>query len=338
MRLLGFFLLALALAVGIGQFLSHDPGLVTVTRNGTSVRMSLAIALVLALLAGVVAYGVLWMVWRALNARNRFRQWRAARARDRNHTRLSDGLLALAAGEYVQAERLLAGARGPQATAAHYLAAAQAAHAQQATGRRDRYLARAREVAPAHAFPLALQQVEMQLDSGELPAADSALRALEETRGGRTQVLALRHRYLTAAQAWDDIAALLPRLKRAGVYPAARLVELEAECAARILGRPYADRDSLTQAWERLPRSVRTEPAVVAAFARVLLGQNAQAIAEAILRKTLTTHWEPRLVSLYGELQGPVAREALRHAERWLAERSEDAGLLLTLPIASDPP
>lgn len=331
MRLLGAFLLALALAVGVGQWLSHDPGLVTITYGGRLVRMSVGVAAALAIAGSLAAFFVVRTVWQMVTLRGRWRRWRATRERRRNHARLSDGLLALAAGEHARAEQLLSRARGDDATAAHYLAAAQAAHAQAAPTRRDGYLALAREFAPRQALPIALQQIEMQLATGELQAADDALTALERTHRDHRQVLALRHRQLAASGAWDDVAALLPRLKRNAGYSDERLTELEAECAARILARPYPTHDALSAAWQALPKPIRAEPAVLAAYVRRLLAYADQGTAEGVLRKALNARWDPRLVALYGELQPPTAQLALKHAEQWRAAHAGDPALLLAL-------
>lgn len=343
MRLVVIFLVALALAVGLGQGLSHDPGLVTIAYGGKLLRMSLGVALVLAVLISAGVTLVLRTAWRAITVRRRWREWRKVRDRRRSHEGLSDGVLALAAGEFARAERLLARASGTHATAAHYLAAAQAADAQQAPGRRDAYLALAREVAPKHTLPIALQQMEMQLAAGEFSGVREALSALEAQHSAHPRVLVLRHRYLAATDAWDEVSALLPRLKRAAAYPPARLVELEAECAARLLARPYPTREELTKVWHALPKPVRVVPVVILAYARVLLqfnaqasGRantqgNAQAMAETVLRKALFAQWEPRLLVPYGDLQPPAAQDALRQAERWLPEHPQDPALLLAL-------
>lgn len=343
MRLVVIFLLALALAVGLGQGLSHDPGLVTIAYGGKLLRMSLGVALVLAVLISAGVTLVLRTAWRAITVRRRWREWRKVRDRRRSHQGLSDGVLALAAGEFARAERLLVRASGTHATAAHYLAAAQAADAQQAPGRRDEYLALAREVAPKHSLAIALQQMEMQLAAGEFSGVREALSALEAQHSADPRALVLRHRYLAATDAWDEVSALLPRLKRAAAYPPARLVELEAECAARLLARPYPTCEELTKVWHALPKPVRVVPVVTLAYARVLLqfnaqasGRantqgNAQAMAETVLRKALLAQWEPRLLVPYGDLQPPAAQDALRQAERWLPEHPQDPALLLAL-------
>lgn len=331
MKLLGVFLLALALAVGLGQILSEDAGVVTILAAGHLVRINLVLAAVLALVGSYAVLRGIGLVWRLLTAHRRLGVWRGARARRRSHDALSEGLLALAAGEPARAERLLARASHPQAGAAHFLAAAQAAHAQHAADRRDRYLALARDASPSAALPIALQQIEMQLAAGELAAAEQGLKALGTPHAARRQVLALHHRCLAARDAWDEVAALLPDLKRHGAYSPQRMVELEAECAARVLARPFATREELARAWEGLPKPVRAMPVVTVAYARVLMNLGAGPDAEKILRRALADHWDARLLARYGELDGAAATEALRHGERWLSTHPDDTALLLAL-------
>ncbi len=331
MKLLWQFLLALAVAVGAGQLVSHDAGLVTVSYGQKILRMSLSVALVLGVVGAFVSFIVARATWRLITIRRRWRQWREVRQRARNHQLLSDGLLALAAGEPARAERLLAKASGDAVTPAHFLAAAQAAHAQQAPSRRDTYLALARDLAPNQSLALGLQQAEMALAAGEHGAAAKTVQELATTHPSHKQVLALRHRLSVAADAWDDVALLLPELKRAGVYAEPRLIEIQAECAARALAKPYANRAALDVAWDALPKPVKAQPVVIAAYTRDLLGLQEFAVAESVLRKALNTQWDSRLLSLYGELIGNAAKEALAHAERWLTAHQDDAALLLAL-------
>jgi HemY protein len=305
---------------------------VTIQTGEWVVRMNLVLAGVLALGISFAVFRLGGLLWRLLTARRRLGQWRAARARRRGHESLAAGLLALAAGEPARAERLLARASGPDAGVMHFLAAAQAAHAQQAADRRDRYLALARDAAPSAALPIALQQIEMQLAAGELAAAAQGLDTLAATHPTHRQVLALRHRCLAARHAWDDVAALLPDLRRHARYPAQQLMELEAECATRVLARPFATREALARAWESLPRPVQSIPVVKTAYARVLIGLGAEADAEKVLRRALDAQWDARLVACYGEIAvGAAAAGALRHAERWLPAHRGDPALLLAL-------
>lgn len=331
MKLLGVFLAALAAAVLLGQGLSGQQGVIAIQLGDHLVRTSVGVGLVLALVCAAVIFFIARNLWRLVTFRRRYRQWKLLRARRSSHARLNQGVLALAAGEYARAERLLAPPGVREGSAAHYLAAAQAAHAQYASQRRDAYLALAREMSPRQGLPLALQQVEMQLAAGELAAAEKSLADLSSRYRNNPRVLALQHRSLAASERWEDLVQLLPRLKRANVYPVARLAELEAECATRLLGRPYANRAALDEVWHRLPGSVRGLPVVIAGYARVLLHLGEQDDAETVLRAALKSAWDPRLLALYGDVRGAAAATALRQAEHWLRDHPEDAGLLLSL-------
>lgn len=331
MKFLGVFLAALAAAVLVGQGLSGEQGVIAIQFGDRLIRTSVGVGLILMLALAAATFFTVRNLWRLVTFRRRYRQWKTLRARRNSHARLNEGVLALAAGEYARAERLLAPPGLREGSAAHYLAAAQAAQAQDASQRRDAYLAVARELSPRRVLPLALQQVEMQLAAGELVAAEKNLEALNGRYRSNPQVLALQHRLLMANKRWEDLVKLLPRLKRANVYPVARLAELEAECATRILGRPWPERAGLEEVWSALPRQVRTLPVVIAAYARALLQLDQQVDAEAVLRAALKTQWDPRLIALYGDVRSPAAATALQQAEHWLREHRDDAGLLLSL-------
>ncbi|MBI2802465.1 MAG: hypothetical protein HYX63_19645 [Gammaproteobacteria bacterium] len=331
MKLLGVVLLALILAVAAGQLLSHDPGLVEITYGGKVIRASLVVAVGAVMIGGGLLFVVLRALWRLITIPKRLRAWRHARAARRGYRNFDTGLLALAAGDYPRAERLLGQSNAPEVSAARYLAAAQAAHALKAPDRRDGYLALARETAPRHALTIELQQIEMQLAAGELDAAAAGLGRLAPRAANRPQALVLRHRLSVARGAWHAAAALLPQLKKAEAYPAAQLSQFEAEHTARLVTQGTANREAASQVWDAVPKALRTEPVVAGAYARALLELNDQDGAEAIIRKALGVVWDSRLVALYGELRLATPLAAVRRAEGWLVAHGEDAALRLSL-------
>ena len=330
-RTLILVVITLVLAVALGRWLSTDTGVVVIGLREHVIRMSLATAAVGVQLGGVALTLLTSLVWRMVTVRARWQRWRALRRTRRNQHSLHAGLLTLAAGDYPRAERLLARARGAEVPAAHYLAAAQAAHAQGATTRRDDYLALARDAAPPHLTAVLAQQVELQLADGNTGGATATLRELEALAPTQPATLRLRHRGLVAAGAWDAIPALLPELKRHRAYSAERLTELEAESAAHTLAKSYATRAALEASWNTLPKATRALPVVTAAYAQQLRRLDASSQAEVVLRKALTRQWDGRLIAAYGELHLPIPAEAVRHAEGWLTEHPDDPGLLLAL-------
>jgi HemY protein len=145
------------------------------------------------------------------------------------------------------------------------------------------------------------------------------------------QLLRLRHRLLASQARWDELVALLPTLRRHKVFADARLAEMEAELAARRLTLPMLTLADAQQIWRALSKSAREQAAVQLAYARALLRLEAGDEAETLLRKALGRHWDPRLVALYGELEGASPAVLLGRAEAWLTTHADDTQLLLAL-------
>jgi HemY protein len=329
LKLLAALLAALIVAVGAGHLIATHPGIVAISFEGRVVRLSLALFCVLTLGGTLLTLFLLRALYRVLTVRSRYRRWRTERARRRAQLALNDGLLALAAGDYASAERTLQRGAQTSSTPVHYLAAAQAAHALNAPARRDAYLALADDGSAE--LPVGLRRVEMLLDEGEFGAAESALLPLLERHGKAAQLLRLRHRLLASQARWDELVALLPALRRHKVFADARLSEMEAELAARRLTLPMLTLADVQQIWRALSKSAREQAAVQLPYARALLRLEAGDEAETLLRKALGHHWDPRLVALYGELEGASPAVLLGRAEAWLTMHPDDMQLLLTL-------
>ena len=330
MKLLLLVLVALVGAVSLGQFIVAHPGVVAISVDGVALRMSLSLFVVGVVLGGLLLSWLLRTVWRVLTLRSRLRRWREARQRRLTLERVESGLLALAAGDFARAERVLG--RGGQRSRLQYLAAAQAAHAQQAGDRRDALLALAAGGTPEETLALGVRRTEMLLDDGKLEEADAALTPLLARHADKPAVLLLRQRLLALQGRDEELAALLPRLRKQQLHPAARLDELEAEIAVRRLrAGPAQTPAALARIWSGLSKSLRANPSVVAAYARALLAAGTHPAAEEVLRKALDAHWDGRLVALYGELDATDVRGALSRAERWRDSHPDDAGLLLAL-------
>lgn len=329
MKLLLLVLAALLGAVSLGQFIAAHPGVVAISVDGTALRMSLTLFIVLVAAGGLLLSWLLHTLWRLLTLRARLRRWREARQRRRALERVESGLLALAAGDFPRAERLLG--RGSQRSKLQYLAAAQAAHAQQAGDRRDALLALAVGGTPEETLAVGVRQAEMLLDDGNPAAAEAALAPLLARHADNPAVLLLRQRLLWQTGRAEELAALLPLLRKRKLHPPARLDELEAELAVRRLHASAGSAAALAERWSGLPRHARQQPAVVAAYARALIDLDVHAPAEEVLRKALDAHWDARLLALYGELDTNEVRGALARAERWREAHPADPALLLAL-------
>jgi HemY protein len=92
-----------------------------------------------------------------------------------------------------------------------------------------------------------------------------------------------------------------------------------------------ADANALADRWESLPKPLRAEPTIVAAYSDRAAALGWDETATSSIEQALGTRWDERLAARYGSL--PLTRYAERQAvaERWLQQHPGSPALLLTL-------
>ncbi len=328
------FLLILLLVAAAGilgaQWLGQQPGRgmgeVIVRAGGNDYIATLPQAA----LAVLIALLVLWLLWSLLSAP--FRAWGHHRRRQ-GRARLIDGLQSLDRGQWQRAEKQLqAAASESEASAVAHVAALRAAEARGDNTAAGQYLQQlAGSDITLHALHSAERWLDQQRPQEALAALDIAAAQPLPPRG-----LWLRSQALAAAGRADEAYGQLGALRQQQVLPSDALAALEARLAAQML-LESGDVNVLAGHWEVLPKTLRSDPAVVAAYAQraVALGWNDAAIHA--LEQTLDSHWDESLAGLYGRL--PVAKVDTRRAsaQRWLQAHANSPALLLTLArLAAD--
>lgn len=308
------------------SFLLEDPGYVVVQFRGYLVEMSVPalLGLLVLLLAG------LWLVVKALRvprnlgeAAGRYRSGRAGQ-------RLSRGMIEIAEGNFAKGERLLArAARVSDAPLLNYLQAARAAHLQRNDARRDNWLKAAYEEMPEAASAVLLTQAELQLDHGHHEQALATLRRLDEQSPNHGHALALLGRLYYRLEDWEQLAALLPRLRKYGRIPDERLREWSVRVQCEHFAAA-ADSDAVLEAWRTVPRNLRKDTALLEAWFSALVRTGLHDRAEKEIAAALKREWRGPLVRVYGEVEASDPMRQLRRAEGWLTAHGDDPDLLLT--------
>ena len=308
-----------------GHFLLEDPGYVAINFRGYLVEMSVPVLLgiAVALIFAIWAIRKLIIAPRLIGeAAGRYRAGRAGQ-------KLMRGMIEVAEGNFARGEKLLARAASTSdAPLFNYLQAARAAHLQGSDQRRDEWLKLAYEHTPAAANAVLLTQAELQLDRGQYEQALATLRRIDEDSRDHSYALALLGRLYFRLEDWEQLAALLPRLKKHGRVTQKTLDEWSVRVYRESL-ETAGTGDTVIEAWKKVPKSLQADPELLGAYFEGLMRGGLHEKAEKELAATLKANWQGPLVRLFGLVEGPNASKQLKRAEGWLAARGDDPDLLL---------
>ena len=306
-RLLSWIVLALAGAALAYLVFAQDPGHVLVRWHGNDYTTTVLHAAWIAL--GVAL--VLWLAWTLLAFP--FRAWRQHRDARRS-ARLGEGFDALYQGRYAQAQKLLAqAAADPRSESAARIGLMEAALA-----RGDEAAAHAQLDAfgGRHAATRAIALAELALRDGRptdaLVALDAAAAQPLPPRG-----LALRADALAASGQSAEAYGLLGALRRQQALGDVQLAERELRWAGASLRE--GDENAFAARWESMPKALRTEPAIVAAYCEraIALGWH-DAAAKALERARNAHPGHPALLAAGARLAQAQGQWAQAEAD-WLA-------------------
>lgn len=315
-----FWIVLVLVGALVAQLLLQDPGHVVIRYHGYRYENTLAAALLLA--AAVLL--VLWLLWSMLALP--FRGWRSFRRRQ-TQARLTDGLLALQQGQWARAEKLLTqAAEAGDAEALARTAAAQAADARGDAATAQRLLDALGARHPgAHALAHAERALAQDRPTDALVALDAPAAQPLSPRG-----LLLRAQALVALGRSYDAYGLLGALRQQQALHPSQLDELQARWSEAAL-REAGDANVLAERWDSLSKALKSEPAVVAAYADRAAALRWDEAAAKSLEQALDARWDESLADLYGQL--PIGRLDARRAtaERWLQSHPASPALLLAL-------
>lgn len=333
MKLLSLLLISLVAAVALGLLLTRDTGYVLIGYGAWTLETTLSL-LVFALLAGFAAvYMLLRFLVGLKRAPQRLRHWEQRRKALRARNALNRGLIELAEGDWMAAEkRLVRHAADSDSPLLNYLAAARAAQQQGAHERRDHYLRLAHQGMPDADIAVGLTQAELQIAHRQMEQALATLTHLRTLAPRHAHVLKMLMRLYERLNDWEHLRDLLPELRKRKVLDEAAAERLEIRLHGELLAQAArgGDAEALRDAWNRVPRRLLHNPDLVFAYANQLKALGEHDEAEAQLRAALKKQWDGRLVDLYGRLPGDAARQ-LAAAEEWLRQHERDPVLLQTL-------
>ena len=342
-RLLLIVLIALLIGTSLALGLQYDLGYIRISLGNYLIEtnfwigLTLLIALVAALVFGINLFR------RMRHGTGMVAGWLARGNERRARRRTTQGLLALAEGNWPRARKLLvSSAEHADTPLINYLAAAQAAFEAQDHEAVDDLLRRAFESTPGSDLAVGITQAQLQLAGNRQEQALATLLRLRKQTPHHPFVLKLLKNAYLKLEDWRELSRLLPEIRKRNLIDADEQNELERLAWQNLLQRAAEDcrkqaqtgkpdLEPLTRLWDELPGSLRRSEHTIREYARLLAELGDEEQAETLLRKVLRNHWSDELVNLYGRVKGLKPEEQLLIAEQWLKDRPNNSELLLAL-------
>lgn len=336
MRRFILFLLFLVGSVFLGWKIAQDPGYALFSYQHWTVEVPLWLAVLGVIILFFLGFCIIRIVDSIDFSLYRWRNWRRWQSKYKSVNKTHRGLLELLEGHWKSAEHyLMEGVRQSDAPLINYLAAAKAAHEQEEYDKRDGFLRKAHELAPQAEVAIGLTEAQLQLQQGRLESAQTTLNHLQTLAPKHPLVLKLLERLYIRLGDWQALLQLLPRLQKAKVVDDVYAKQFEAKLYSELLNATDHKKEGLKAiqaVWERIPRRVQANPAVLASYAKyVVCYPEVADELEVLVRKAIGRSWDLALVRLYGLILAKDPVKQLSRAEVWQKEHLDQAILLLTL-------
>lgn len=339
-RLVIILVVALLLGLGLSLGLQYDLGYIRISLGNYLVETNFWVGVVLLVVLTLALMLLIAAIRRVTRGTGAVTHWIARSQKRRARRRTTEGLLALAEGNWPHARKKLeASADQADTPLINYLAAAQAASESGDHDAVDDLLRKAFESTPGSDLAVGITQAQLQLNANRLEQALATLVRLRKQAPHHPFVLKLLKNTYLRLEDWRELSKLLPELRKRQLGDPAELDRLERTVWHNLLHRAAEecrrqgnrDLSPLTRLWDELPSSMRRDEHTIRVYAELLAKAGQEAQAETLLRKVLRNHWSDELIHLYGRICGSKPDEQLLAAERWLQDRPNNPELLLAL-------
>ncbi len=333
-----FGLLFIVIGAGLGFAFIEDSGYVLLVWHNTSVEMSLVLAIILSIMSLVSVLVLLEILLGTLGLRALLQRWLMLRRYQQSQRYFSQGMAMLTLENYAFAEKLFVrSAQTATDSLPAYLAAVQAAQAQQATQRAEDYLNLIND--KKHHLTVHITRIKLWLATGQWEAAAARLKSIYPHYKKERVISQLLLEALVKLQAWSDLLEWLPILSKAPTETLRQQALLQAaylnsfEFIAKTTGRVDKTHafGQLQNFWQQVPRHYQRDTDVVLSYVQTLISIACYDESARICYRVLSEQWHNGLVTLYGRILHSEPEIALEQAKQWLVLHPQSPALLLTL-------
>jgi HemY protein len=330
-----FIIIALvALFAILVQIILGSSGSTSIALNNWAIEMKTASFLLVLLVAFFVGYLLLAVLRYVFTLHRRIGNYRGKRKAGKAGKELVQGLVLLTEGHWSKAEKhLLKHADYCETPLINYLAAARAAHMQEAYEKRDELLKMAVEKDASADVAVSVTQAELQLDSEQTAQAQATLLRLQELSPNHPYISKLLAKVYLRQKNWEALFELLPGLLKQKIFKKEDIIKYKA-AALTGLFEYYSQHnrlDDLQKAWKKLPAAIRDNAEAVAIYANALKTMGETELCAKTVVSAVNKGWDDNLVEMYGKLDhaDPVAAGDI--GKKWMAQKEDNPAILLTM-------
>ena len=319
MKWLLLILLTLLLGLILGPLIQNIPGTVLLVFKQSSVQFRLWVGLMLVVSAILLCVFIYHLTIKLLTSAGRIQRWSGSRRFTKARQKTIQGMIALSEGHWAAAEKLLSSAASNTDTALiNYLAAAQAAEAQNAHERRDQYLRLAHLAEPSAEVAVGLTQAQLQYRHGQIEEALATLTHLQHLTPKHGPILLLLSKVYQKLGEWQRVVDLLPELEKTKAIPAAELAQLTVATWQGYMAQHATTHgvEGIQSVWNNMPKKVRQLDAIEYSYYVLLIQNNASLEAVKGLTQRLKKDGAEQFLALYSALDLPDLSQQLKFVEK----------------------
>ncbi|MCE0558003.1 MULTISPECIES: heme biosynthesis HemY N-terminal domain-containing protein [unclassified Motilimonas] len=288
-----------------GPEVSGSKGYVLVAMGNYTIETSVTKAIILCVLFYLLLLGIEWLLLKTLGISKTSYDWLRGRNVRKARKNTYAGMLALAEGDFKNAERLTANSATHSDTPLlNYLAAAEAAQEQGDNAKRDTYLKQAQQNSDNN-FAIGLTQAKFHLRQGQYEEAHAALSLLHNKQPKHQQVLKLLSETYQQLGEWQKLLDVLPSLRKAGLVANDDAEQLELTAYAKIFQQLAQQEGShgLQVYWNKMSRKLKAEPSLIAAIGEELIALDDHDGAKIILLNGIKKSAPDRVLAVINQLK-----------------------------------
>lgn len=332
MRILVWFLILAAVAVGLAVAGRYNDGYALLVLPPWRIEMSFNLLAILVISSCGVVYLLLHAVASVVRMPGAVAEFRTRRARARADGALRAAMLFLQEGRYSQAiksaEVSFLANHAPGLAA---LIGLRAAHALRDDERIEEWGERLRFNETGMRTVRLKTEAELALDNHDYGLARERVDQLLAEGGRHIAALRLSLRVRQAQGDWTEVLKLTRQLEKHKALTPEQAAPLRMRAHRENIAALAGDAEQLARYWHAMPDGDKLDVRLALIAAQALGAADNCGRAAAIVEDFLDHQWDSTLAAAYGQCQGGDVLARIAHAEKWLNSHPRDASLLLTL-------